>query len=390
MPVLVNTELTSGLTATPGHQDPAARGRRRRDRRRAEVPALRRVRAQVGRDDPQARHRAAARRSRGRRPRAEGRPRAARDRPVAAPRLRGCAPRTPSRRSTARRSPRSCPAAGTRTAGLGLRAQPVGDLRRPISGPWSSCRKWLASAIVSGGGRPSASAKRSPTLSGMTGSESAHSISAGRVSSRSASSTRWPAAAPGISGVIGSISGNARAPALDSGLGIGRVVGGRDLVAGVGLARAAHEHADRQVLGALDEVAERVPRGVHLLVAGEEAGVHDHDAADPVGMLDREAQPDRPAPVVHDDRWRRAGRALRAAARASRCGGRSCTSRCRPACPSGRSRPCRAPRSESRRRAAAASPCGTGMTTSARRAGGAPEAPSPSSRCASRSPSTSR
>ena len=68
---------------------------------------------------------------------------------------------------------------------------------------------------------PSAAANRCPVSSGSTGSESAHRNSFGRVSPRSASSTRCPAAAPGISGEIGRISGNARAPALDSALGYG-------------------------------------------------------------------------------------------------------------------------------------------------------------------------
>ena len=35
--------------------------------------------------------------------------------------------------------------------------------------------------------------------------------------------------------------------------------------------------------------------------AAADAGVHDHEPADPVGMLDREAEPDRPAPVLDDD-----------------------------------------------------------------------------------------
>ncbi len=38
------------------------------------------------------------------------------------------------------------------------------------------------------------------------------------------------------------------------------------------------------------------------LMAGEQARVEDHDALDALGVLDREAQPDRTAPVVHDDR----------------------------------------------------------------------------------------
>jgi len=62
------------------------------------------------------------------------------------------------------------------------------------------------------------------------------------------------------------------------------------------------QHPDREVLRALDEVAERDPRVAHLLVTGEQAGVEDHHPRDPLRMLDRQPQPDRPAPVVHDDR----------------------------------------------------------------------------------------
>ena len=121
----------------------------------------------------------------------------------------------------------------------------------PISGPWSSCRKWLAFSIVRGRSRPIASAKRSPVASGITGSESAHSISVGRRSSRSASSTRCPASAPGASGVRRQHQRKRPRPRLRGGVGIGRFVGRDHLVAGVGLAGAPHEHPHGQVLGAL-------------------------------------------------------------------------------------------------------------------------------------------
>ena len=55
----------------------------------------------------------------------------------------------------------------------------------------------------------------------MIGSESAHRRSFGRASGRRASSTRLPAAAPGMSGEVGNISGKARAPAFDSAVGNG-------------------------------------------------------------------------------------------------------------------------------------------------------------------------
>ena len=69
---------------------------------------------------------------------------------------------------------------------------------------------------------PSAAAKRRPVSSGSTGSESAHSMSLGRASARSASRVRWPASAPGMSGLVGRMSGKARAPALAAALGNGR------------------------------------------------------------------------------------------------------------------------------------------------------------------------
>ena len=82
----------------------------------------------------------------------------------------------------------------------------------------------------------------------------ASASAAGR--SRSASSTRLPSAAPGASGVCGIRPRERARPGLRGHAGERRVVGGGDLVAGVGVAAAAHEHADRQVLGALDEVVE--------------------------------------------------------------------------------------------------------------------------------------
>ena len=58
--------------------------------------------------------------------------------------------------------------------------------------------------------------------------------------------------------------------------GVGRVVGGDHLLAGVVLARPAHEEADGKVLGALDEVAKRLPRLGHVLVTREQPRVEDH------------------------------------------------------------------------------------------------------------------
>ena len=89
MPVVVNTELGSGLQTQPGRQGGRARGRRRRDRRGAADRPGRRVRAQEhGRPVPRHEPRAAPRR----RPdhqAAQGRSGAGQPRPQPAGRLRG-------------------------------------------------------------------------------------------------------------------------------------------------------------------------------------------------------------------------------------------------------------------------------------------------------------
>ena len=96
-------------------------------------------------------------------------------------------------------------------------------------------------------------------------------------------------------------SGKARAPALARRRRIGRLVGGDHRVARIALAAAADEHSDRQILGTGDEVAEGQPGVTHPLIAGEHAGVEDDQAIDTVGLLDRDAQADRSAPIVHDE-----------------------------------------------------------------------------------------
>ena len=127
-------------------------------------------------------------------------------------------------------------------------------------------------------------------------------MSVGRRSSRSASSTRCPGGRAGRVGGLGDQQREGARAGLRGRVGIRRVVGGDHLVARVVLAGAAHEQADRQVLGAGDEVAEGHPGVGHALAAGEQAGVEHHEALDALGVLDGEPQPDRAAPVVHDDR----------------------------------------------------------------------------------------
>ena len=60
-----------------------------------------------------------------------------------------------------------------------------------------------------------------PAAGGMIGSSAPQSSSLGRGSAAMASRTARPAAAPGASGVVGRISGNARGPALNDASGNG-------------------------------------------------------------------------------------------------------------------------------------------------------------------------
>ena len=81
-----------------------------------------------------------------------------------------------------------------------------------------------------------------------------------------------------------------------------RAVGVLDLVAHRLHGRDAHELAGDQVRAdAADEVAEAQPL-VGRRPAAADAGVHDHEPLDAVGVLDGEAEADRPAPVLDDDR----------------------------------------------------------------------------------------
>ena len=81
-----------------------------------------------------------------------------------------------------------------------------------------------------------------------------------------------------------------------------RAVGLLDLVAHRLHGRDAHELAGDQVgADAAEEVAEAQPL-VRRRPAAADAGVHDHEPRDAVGLLDGEAEADRPAPVLDDDR----------------------------------------------------------------------------------------
>ena len=71
--------------------------------------------------------------------------------------------------------------------------------------------------------------------------------------------------------------------------------------------------------------------------AGEQAGVEDHDAAHPLGLLDREAQADRAAPVVDDERRVAEVEVLEQCRHQLGVAVVACTSRGRSACPSARS-----------------------------------------------------
>ena len=179
--------------------------------------------------------------------------------------------------------------------------QPVRDQagRSPGPGPPAGSGRRPRSCAGARARSPARSARR--CCSGITGSESAHSISVGRRSSRSASSTRWPAAAPGPAGVVGISSGKARAPALDAG-GVRRFVGGDHLVAGVALAppRTSIPTGRSSVRATKSRNASHASVMRWCPVNRPESMITSR--CDALGLLDRHAQPDRPSPVVHDHR----------------------------------------------------------------------------------------
>ena len=177
-------------------------------------------------------------------------------------------------------------------------------MRRPMSSPWSSWRKWLASGMTSATSvaqRLGEALARSAT--GRTGSRVGpeHELRAG-VPAQGFEHALAGLGARGV-GLGGEHQREGAGAGLARRVGVGRVVGGDDVVAGIGVAGAAHEEADREVLRALDEVAERDPGVGHALVAGEEAGVDGSTSAgDPVRRArPRARSPIGPAPVVDDD-----------------------------------------------------------------------------------------
>ena len=359
MPVVVNTELGSGLPRTRGVQDGRARGRRQRDRRRAAAPAASTCSSRARSGGCSASRRSSRVAPTRRWPGPQGRPGAGQPRPQRSRRLRGADGRDDRGRRALRSlrprlpKPRSSwPEVPAGRRGRRPSAEPVGDLLTDRA-PASSCRKWLAPSITWSTSVPIAAAKRGRSrAAGRVGVGPQRSASvAGR--SCSASSTRWPAGAPGVSGVGGISNGNARAPLWRRRWGTARRRRRSPRRAAGSCTRASDEEADRQVLGPLDEVAERHPGVGHLLVTGEQPGVEDHHPRDAVRVLDGQAQADRAAPVVHDDRG--VAQIERPRAAAPRCDVAvvACTSRCRSACPSARSRPGRVRCSGSRRRARA-------------------------------------
>ena len=158
-----------------------------------------------------------------------------------------------------------------------------------------------------------------------------------------------------------------------------------DVVARICEARDANE-LTRDEVGTEPphELAEPKPLG-RGRTARADAGVEDHEPRHAVGPLDCESEPDRPAPVLDDDRGIAEVDARPRSARSRRSGSRTSSPRSPSACPSGRSRSSRArPRVPSPR--ASGSSFGTGTPTSARRGEAARgrRCPRPRSACEAR------
>ena len=192
---------------------------------------------------------------------------------------------TPSRAGFARTESRaSRPRREVLTTDGSARELSQSAIRSPICGPASSCRKWLASAITWSISPPSAAANRRPVSSGSTGSESAHRNSFGRVSPRSASSTRWPAAAPGMSGRqwAGSAETPARRPSTRrSGTAPRRRRSPRRRDRSCRRARTSSPTGRSSVRST--KLRNAIQASFIVLVAGEQARVEHDDPGDPVG-----------------------------------------------------------------------------------------------------------
>ena len=186
------------------------------------------------------------------------------------------------------------------------------------------------------------STKRSAMRGGRTVSSAPQTTSAGFCQSRSASRTRFIGAVFGCSGSVGTSSGNASAPAFDSGVGNGASYAARTSSARpCAVPASTSRPMSSAPPSSRTTCAEAQPRLARRPAAAD-AGVEDDEPLDALRVLDGEPQPDRAAPVVDDERQLAQVELLDEPLRSSRRGGRTSTSRSPSACPSGRSRSDRA------------------------------------------------
>ena len=197
----------------------------------------------------------------------------------------------------------------------GARAGPSSDpwasqsaIRPPISSPASSWRKCEAFSILLGRGRRRSGRERLPTLNGSTGSESAHRTSVGRASPRA---PRAPACRPPRPASRGRSAASAGRRAR------------RPSTPGSGTARRRRRRPRRPCRGrsafrtsiAIGRSSVRSTKSRNACQAsdigcspGEQAGVHDDDPRDPVGVLDGDSAGRSARPSRGRRRSRRAGR----------------------------------------------------------------------------------
>ena len=334
MPGFVNTELIAGV------QDLAASSARRprtsptRPSSRAQGPALRRLRAAAPGRAHRARRALLPRRAaRGRRARDERR------------RRRSSADRAPARAYEARAahsapaaeasSPRPRPTSRRRRP---PERQPVGD-RRADQRPLVLLQE-VAGARDQAGRRPPERGRErlARPRAAARGSSAPHSISVGRRSL----AQRREHAPPGVRARrVGRLRDQApgtpaRRPCAPRS-GTARRRRRRPRRPGRCGSRGARACRPAASSVRSTKARERVPGVAHRLLAGEQAGVHQHEPRDALGVLDREPQADRAAPVVHDERRVAQVEVLEQRRRRPRRGGRRSTSRGPSACPSGRS-----------------------------------------------------